>query len=134
LDQQTMLDTHYILQTSNYLVKSMPKPPFVSSFAKAHNASWTQKKAYLMNQTSFFEEVYSLSFDMFLDAQAVYFTSTINYVNPISYNLKDAMSRPGVKEWREARCDKKMIGFKNKMFLLVNRPTDWKFAIHLVQQ
>ena len=50
---------------------------------------------------------------MFFDAQAVHFTSTTKYVDPISH--KDAMSRPDAKEWKEA-FDKEMNGLKNETF------------------
>jgi hypothetical protein len=59
---------------------------------------------------------------MFFDAQAVHFTSTAKYVDPISY--EDAMSRPDAKEWREA-FDKEMNGLKKRnVFSVVDRPTD----------
>jgi hypothetical protein len=34
-------DTHYILQMTNISFKSLLKPFFVSSFVRAHSASWT---------------------------------------------------------------------------------------------
>jgi hypothetical protein len=115
-------DTHYILQMSNASVKSMSKPLFVSSFIRAQNVSWTQKNADIMNQILFLDEVHLLSSDMFFDAQAVHFTSTAKYVDPISY--EDAMSRPDAKEWREA-FDKEMNGLKKRnVFSVVDRPTD----------
>jgi hypothetical protein len=107
---------------SNASVKSMSKPLFVSSFVRAQNASWTQKNADITNQILFLDEVHLLSSDMFFDTQAVHFTSTAKYVDPISY--EDAMSRPDAKEWREA-FDKEMNGLKKRnVFSVLDRPTD----------
>ena len=59
---------------------------------------------------------------MFFDAQAVHFTSTTKYVDPVSH--KDAMSRPDAKEWKEA-FDKEMNGLKKRnVFSVVDRPSD----------
>jgi hypothetical protein len=115
-------DTHYILQMSNASVRSMPKPLFLSSFVRAQNASWTPRNACIINQILFLDEVHLLSPDMFFDAQAVHFTSTTKYVDPISH--KDAMSRPDAKEWKEA-FDKEMNGLKKRnVFSVVDRPSD----------
>jgi hypothetical protein len=84
---------------SNDLVKSRPKPLFISSFVRAQNASWTQTNAYIMNQIFFLEDIHLFSSDLFFDAQAVHFTSTTKYVDPIS--TWDTMSRPDAKDWRE---------------------------------
>ncbi len=83
------------------------------------------------------DEVHFLSSDMFFDAQAVHFTSTAKYVDPIS--CEDAMSRPDAKEWREA-FDKEMNGLeKRNVFSVVDRPTDrnqlaqlWSTNIRLI--
>jgi hypothetical protein len=75
-----------------------------------------------MDQILFLDEVHLFSSNMFFDAHAVHFTSTSNYVDPISY--EDAMSRPDAKEWREA-FDKEMKGLKKRnVFSVVDRPTD----------
>ena len=115
-------DTHYILQMTDDSVKSMSKPLFVSTFVRAQNASWTQKTACIMNQILFLDEVYSLSSNLFFDAQAVHFTSTTKYVDPVSYN--DAMSRTDASLWQEA-FDKEMNGLKKRnVFSVVDRPAD----------
>jgi len=78
-------DTHYILQMSDTSVKSMAKPLFVSSssFVRAQNSLWTQKNADIMNQILFLDEIHLLSSGSFFNAQAVHFTSTTKYVDPI---------------------------------------------------
>ncbi len=59
---------------------------------------------------------------MFFAAQAVHFTSSTKYVDPISH--KDAMSRPDAKEWKEA-FDKEMNGLKKRnVFSVLDRPSD----------
>jgi pterin-4a-carbinolamine dehydratase len=100
----------------------MPKPLFLSSFVRAQNASWTPRNACIINQILFLDELHLLSPDMFFDAQAVHFTSTTKYVDPVSH--KDAMSRPDAKEWKEA-FDKEMNGLKKRnVFSVVDRPSD----------
>ncbi len=56
------------------------------------------ENAGIMDQILFLDEVDLLSSDMFFDAQAVHFTSTAKYVDPLSY--EDAIARPDAKEWR----------------------------------
>ncbi len=74
-----------------------------------------------MNQILFLEDIHLLSSDLFFDAQAVHFTSTTKYVDPISN--WDTMSRPLAKEWREA-FNKEMNRLKKKnVFSVVDSPS-----------
>ena len=115
-------DTHYILRMTDNTVKSMNKAVFESSFVHAQNDKWTQKKADILNQILFLQEVNVLNSNSFFDADSVHFTDTTKYVDPTSY--ADAMSRPDAKLWREA-FDKEMSGLvQRKVFTVVERPVD----------
>ena len=79
-----------------------------------------ERSACVTNQILFLDEVHLLSSEMFFDAQAIHFTSTTKYIDPISH--QDAMSRPDAKKWREA-FDKEMNGLKKRnVFSVVDRP------------
>ncbi len=50
-------DNHYILHMTYNTVKSMNKSVFEPSFLHAQNDKWTQKKADILNQILFLQEV-----------------------------------------------------------------------------
>ena len=58
-------------------VKSMNKSVFESSFLPAQNDKWTQKKADILNQILFLQEVNVLNSNSFFDADSVHFTDTM---------------------------------------------------------
>ena len=81
-------------------VKSMAKPVFEASFVRAQNGSWSQKKAKIMNQIFFLQEVSVFASESFFNAESVHFTGTAKYVDP--FNHSDAVSRPDAQQWKEA--------------------------------
>ena len=73
-------------------VMSMAKPVFEASFVSAHNGSWSQKTANIMNQLRvfFLQEVNAFASDCFFNPESVHFTDAAKYVDPTSN--ADAMS------------------------------------------
>ena len=97
-------------------------PVFEAAFLRAQNDSWSQKKAKIMNQIFFLQEVNAFASDSFFNAESVHFTGTAKYVDP--KNHSDAMSRPDSKEWKVAENQEWGGLWKRNVFTLVDRPLD----------
>ncbi len=97
----------------------MNKSVFETSFFHAQNDKQTQKKADILNQILFLQDVNVLNSNLLFNADSVYFTDTTKYVDQTSY--ADTMSWPDAKLWREA-FNEEMSGLvQHKVFTVVER-------------